>query len=153
MKNFNLYFNKLLEFSKVCNVSVYLENGVSLKEKDSSIELGEFDPRGRVISLNSKNPEPVQIATFLHELGHFYDHMKDPKFSNSKKLNKAYSSYIREKPVTAEEKKKIIECERRAWFYGKVIAKILNIPLGKWYDKERSCGMGFYRSIPVKDSQ
>ena len=108
MKNFNLYFNKLLEFSKVCNVSVYLENGVSLKEKDSSIELGEFDPRGRVISLNSKNPEPVQIATFLHELGHFYDHMKDPKFSNiSMKLGGRYFFYLNNSSIYAKDTNQI----------------------------------------------
>lgn len=151
MKNFNLYFNKLLEFSKVCNVSVFLENGVSLKETDSSIELGEFDPRRRTISLNSGISERAQIATFLHELGHFYDHIKDPKFSNSKKLIRAYSCYISEIPVSAEDKRRIIECERRAWNYGRVIAKILKIPTGRWYEKERKEGMSFYRSIPVKD--
>lgn len=150
MKNYNLYFNKLLEFAKVCNVSVYLENGGSLKEDDSYVDLGQFDPRRKIISLNSRNPESAQIATFLHELGHFYDHMKDPKFSNSRKLNKAYIDSSSQKPITLQEKKRLIECERRAWNYGKVIAKILGIPLGKWFKKERSGGMSFYRSIPIK---
>lgn len=156
MKNYPHYFNKLFEFARVCNVSVYVENSGkdhSLNETDDVIDLGEFDPRRRTISLNSKVPQTTQIAVFLHELGHFLDHMKDPKFSQSKKLLRGYSKYIFSKPVTTEEKKRIIECERRAWSNGIVIAKLLGIPLGRWYKKERFEGMAFYRSIPVKEDK
>jgi hypothetical protein len=155
MKNYEAYFNKLLDFARVCNLRVYMERSgknYSLKETDEAIDLGEFDPRKRTVSINSNIPPSTQIAVFLHELGHFYDHMKDPKFAQSKKLLRGYTKYIYSEPVTPEEKKRIVECERRAWANGAVIAKLLGIPLGRWYKKERTDGMAFYRSIPVKES-
>ena len=122
----------------------------SLKETDDSIDLGEFDPRKKTVSINSNIPPSTQIAVFLHELGHFYDYMKDPKFSKGKKLLRGYTKFIYSEPVTYEEKKRIVECERRAWKNGEMIAKLLGIPLGVWYYSERKQGMSFYRSIPVK---
>ena len=153
MKNFELYYNKLLDFSRLCGVSVYLffdESGESSKYHNDLVDLGEFDPVKRSISVNANMPKSSQIAVFLHELGHFYDHMADPRRYASKKLIGAYSSYLLEKPISPKNLKIVVDCEKRAWHHGKAIARVLKIPLGRWYEKERQLGLSVFDSIPSK---
>jgi uncharacterized protein with von Willebrand factor type A (vWA) domain len=86
--------------------------------------------------------DSTEIATLLHELGHqFDDALKDPK--KRKKYDKAYPAFYKGQ-ASEKQKKLVLECEKRAWEYGKAIAKKLRIKLGKWYEHEKEQALKEY---------
>ena len=145
LKNYQKYLNKLLDQSAMWEVTVY---SASLKAA-----LGEYVSGKRVINLDENMDESEEIAVLLHELGHFMDDMEYPKLNSEKILLAAYGDiYAKEENVVLSRKARdlVVECERRAWEKGRVVAKKLKIPLGSWYDKEELAGISEYLSIKLK---
>jgi hypothetical protein len=129
------YYDKLVLYIAACELT--------LERREVGGD-GEYIPNRRVIALDIDLDESSEIAILLHELAHsFDDALANPK--TLKKLDKAYSAMFKNE---ANEKQAalILECEKRAWTYGRAIAKKLRIPLGAWYDKEEKSGLEGYVS-------
>lgn len=103
---------------------------------------GAYVPSRRLIRVDPELSEAATIAVLLHELGHVLDDtlMSKKRF---REVERAYKNL--DTPRYKKHKKAILRTERRAWEYGRVIAKILGIPLGKWYDKARDCRIKAYK--------
>lgn len=146
LKNYHKYLNILLDYAKLCKVTIWTK---SLKNEYT----GEFVPSGRFINLSDDLDDSEEIATILHELGHFYDQQADEDFNNNFQLNRAYNRMHRlgdKATFTKKEKQMILECEARAWNHGRVIAKKFKIPLGSWYDAEELAGLSEYQSLKIR---
>ena len=146
LRNYQKYLNKLLDQSAMWEVTVY---SAALKSN-----LGEYVSGKRVINLEETMDQSEEIAVLLHELGHFLDDMEDPGFNNGKILLAAYGVInVKEENAVLSRKAKalVIECERRAWAKGRVLAKKLKIPLGSWYDVEELAGIAEYSAIKLKN--
>ncbi len=141
LKNYKIYFNKLLKYADMCGVKVYHD-----KLEDSD---GEYNPNNRSISLLSNGGEALEIAVFLHELGHFYDQMLDPKFNFSVTLNDAYKKISENKKLTKRQRVAILKCEKNAWSHGEAIANKLGIKLGKWFYAEKDRSMKIYEELSL----
>jgi hypothetical protein len=96
---------------------------------------GAYVPSRRIIRVDPELSEASTIAVLLHELGHVLDDttIKKAKF---REVERAYTR-LHKAPhrLSPVHSKTIIRTERRAWEYGRVVAKILGIPIGRWYDK------------------
>jgi hypothetical protein len=128
------YMQKLEIFAEASRIEVVWE-----KEPDG----GAWIPTRRMIRIDPHLSDAVEVATFLHELGH----SEDDSFLCAKawrRLDRAYRAlkHEREKPRHARI---ILECEERAWRLGRAIAKRLKIPLGKWFDEEEQSSLAMYR--------
>ena len=137
LKKYNKYLNKLIDYAVVCDVKVIYKN---IPQDE-----GSFSYSDRTIELDENLSESNEIATFLHELGHFIDDALHPKFTRSKKAEAAYYSYNCAVPLTKPQRKVILDQERRAWEGGEGLARQLKIKLGKWYYKEMKEGLNAYR--------
>ncbi len=144
LKNYNKYLKLLLEYAKLCRVEVY----------ENELEDADGDYYKRVINLDKKLSQSSEIAVLLHELGHFLDEMVNPVLNERPELNRAYEIFndpLFMGEMTYKQRKALIACEKRAWVYGKVIAKKLKIKLGSWYDKEMRAGMSCYKAVKVRE--
>ena len=134
LKKFDEYYQKLEHYCEASEIEI------QYKEHDND---GSWVPSRRKIILDRDLDESTAVATLLHELGHTTDdYLKDPK--QEKKYNKAYKAFYNN---TANEKQKklVVECEERAWVYGRGIARKLRIPLGKWFDTEEAEALRSYK--------
>ncbi len=84
------------------------------------------------------------LISLLHELGHVYDREHHtPK--DIPKFNKAYPTIYNSNPPKSIVKYALM-FERRAWRYGKDIAKRLGITLSSEYDKQAKLCIQDYRN-------
>lgn len=99
---------------------------------------GSFSPAHKKIRIDPDLGPSDEVATILHELGHAVDDMLiDDKVYAL--LDQAYSLVYEDK-VSKKQQALVMNCEKRAWQYGRSIAKQLKIRLGKWYTSvEREC--------------
>jgi hypothetical protein len=133
------YLQKLEHYAEASAVEIVR------KEYDSD---GAYIPQYRTIILDKDLEESSEIAVLLHELGH----QLDDAFQNKtieKNLDRAYKAAYNKTPTEAQLQL-VVDCEARAWECGRAIAKKLRIKLGKWYDKEVTSAMDFYRSIKTR---
>ncbi len=102
---------------------------------------GVFFPSRRLIRIDPGLSESKTVAALLHELGHVLD---DTIVSSKKfrQMEKAYAgAYSKQSKKQAEV---VYRTELRAWEYGRVVAKILGIKVGKWYNAyRRECLKGY----------
>lgn len=85
----------------------------------------------RIIKYNCDLSEAETISSILHELGHIMDEFS-LKPTKRYRLIAAYNKVYTSK-VTKAQKEIVILAEKKAWANGRVIAKLLGIPLGRWY--------------------
>jgi hypothetical protein len=112
-------------------------SGIKVIYKDLDT-YGTYVHDRRELTLCKDMDESTEISALLHELGHADDEVLTNKSLN-RMVNKAYPRVYRGK-ATKKQKKLVLECEKRAWKFGRGLAKKLRIPLGKWYDdQEREC--------------
>lgn len=134
LKNFDQYFQKLEHYCQASEIEI------QYKEHDND---GSWVPSRRRIILDRDLDESTAVSTLLHELGHTTDdYLKDPK--QEKKYDKAYKAFY-DSTASEKQKKLVIECEERAWMYGRGIAKKLRIPLGKWFNVEEKQALESYK--------
>lgn len=122
MKNFKTYLKKILHYAKAIRVKVSFI--------DNYIDDGVYMSHGRKIVLDGTLEDKELIAILLHELGHELDASLRPPVD--KKIDNAYVKVYKNK-ATRNQINLVLKTERRAWSYGKVIAKKLGIPLNLWY--------------------
>ena len=125
LRNYNIYYNKILDYCKVIDVTVYFK-----KELNNAM----FITKGRKIYIDPNFNESEIIACLLHELGHFIDDTLNNK-QFDKLYEKAYKKMDKDRALTKKEFNCILMCEANAWTHGEVIAKKLKIPVGRWYYK------------------
>ena len=127
LKYYTKYLKLLHLYAKAIRIKV-----VYTSKEDSD---GTYLPTLREIRLDPDLSESTMIAALLHELGHVLDCtlLRGKTF---RQMEKAYTRIYTRK-YTKRQKQIVLKAERRAWGYGKVIAKILGIRLGKWYDDYR----------------
>lgn len=122
LPKYHEYIRRLELFSKALGVKV------EYAPEDGE---GSFSPATRKIRIDPELSEAEEIATFLHELGHAVDDMLiDDKVYAL--IDKAYT-IVYDKKVSKKQQALVVNCEKRAWQYGRSIAKQLKIRLGKWY--------------------
>lgn len=129
LPNYHKYWERLNNFANTLGIKIeYAEN-------DSE---GSFSQAHRKIRVDVGLCEAEDIATILHELGHAMDTLLVTP-TISKHIEKAYEVVYNRKP-TRRQQSLVMGCEKRAWLYGRSIAKQLKIRLGKWYFQfERDC--------------
>lgn len=134
LKNYGQYLQKIKNYAKALNIKV------EWREEE---ENGAYIPTRRAIVLDPDMTDSETIAVFLHELGHATEFAAyTPKID--KFTDKAYSA----KRPTRRQQRRIMDCERTAWNYGRVIAKKLRIRLGKWYDEHERDALNSYKTKP-----
>lgn len=134
LKNYAVYLQKLLLYSEAMGLRVFSKTDPGD---------GSFDHNNNSITIDPDLAESSEIATLLHELGHAFDyHLLNDKISP--KIWAAYDKVYSE-AHNDTELQTVIDAEIRAWENGKVIAKRLKIPLGKWYAYERKTALTNYR--------
>lgn len=141
--DFNLYYNKIIDYAKLCSVTILHVETLTDKTEKNGVFLGDY----RTINISGQMGEAELICTLLHELGHFEDdcnHKEDPA------VVIAYDKLYKDKKLTPIQKNKILLSEKRAWDYGRGIAKKLNIPLGSWYNKSEKKALATYRAVRPK---
>lgn len=134
LKNYEEYRNKILFYAKAM--------GIKMEFKDVDCG-GQYMPSRRRIQIDKDLTQVEEIGVMLHELGHALDDhlIAIPGFTS---IDRAYRA-VYNKKYSPNQLRIVVECEKRAWKYGKVIAKMLNIRLGKWYDKCTRAAVADYR--------
>lgn len=132
LKNYLKYLKKIEDFAKGSHIRIFWKESA----EDS------FQHRGAFIIVDSTLSEADEIATLLHELGHGIDASFILK--ESEKLFWAYTN-VYEETGTTKQSKLVYEAEKRAWDNGRLIAKRLKIPLGKWYSKAEKESLKSYK--------
>lgn len=132
LKYYDEYLARLKKYTKASGIKLWLD------DMESS-----YSPAARRLRLDTDLEQTHVIASFLHELGHSLDDSLAARSSRS--LDKAYTAIYKEKH-TPKQMDLVIECEKRAWEYGRKIAKILKIRLGKWYDDYQKECLAAYRT-------
>jgi len=129
LKRYQDYKSRLKFYARAVNIKI-----TYITAEDESAYL----PTQRKICLERDLPESVEIAVLLHELGHSLDDALVNK-TTMNEINAAYHAVYSDK-ANKIHKYTVIETEKRAWQFGKVIARICRIPIGNWYYKaKRSC--------------
>lgn len=136
LKNYELYVKNIRLFCK----SIRLRLQFSAADGD-----GAYLPARRIIRVDPELSESETIAVLLHELGHVLDDTMLNK-ARFRDVTRAYTNLNQERPLTSVQRRTIIRTEERAWEYGRVVAKILGIPLGRWYDKKMAYCLKAYKS-------
>lgn len=133
LKNYRLYVKAIQLYAK----AIHIKLEFSAYDGD-----GAYVPSKRLIRVDPELSEAPTVAVLLHELGHALDDtlMSKKRF---REVDRAYRNV--DTPRYKKHKKAILRTERRAWEYGKIIAKILGISLGKWYDNARDLRLKAYK--------
>ena len=134
LKNYEKYLSKIEFYAKAI--------GIKIEYAEEPSE-GAYIPARHKVRIDTDLSESSEIATLLHELGH---EMDDTLTVPVYKLERAYEATYKDKPTKAQLKL-VLECERKAWYYGKVIAAKLKIKLGKWYDECEKNAIAGYKGI------
>lgn len=135
LKRYDDYLDKLKLYAEACEITI------EYKSVDGD---GVYVPSRRKIVLDPDLPESTEIATLLHEIGHSMDDTLINK-RTEKVMDRAYKAFY-DQSASKKQVEKVVECEKRAWIYGRSIAKKLRIPLGKWYDYEEKSALEGYVS-------
>ena len=124
---FTKYLLKLIAYANLQGVKVQFKEGVEDK----------FIPsRGLILidgDIEDYNEE--LIVALLHELGHVYDD-KHQTVKDQKRCNKTYPRIYSKNPPKSVVKSALM-FERRAWKYGKAIAKELGVTISKLYEEQQ----------------
>lgn len=136
LKHFDAHKRKLKRYAKAI--------GIKLKYRKLDTE-GVYGWKSRSIWIDVDLENSEEISALLHELGHAMDDDLT-NFKSMFKLNRAYDA-IYSPGYTQHQLELVLACEKRAWKYGKIIAKMLKIPLGKWYTSFARESLQSYRSI------
>lgn len=130
LKNFDDYRDVLKRYAKAAGILVrYRKTGPE----------AVYQPAERIVTLSPNLPESTEIAVFLHELGHAMDEMPDAETWN------AYQA-LYGRTASPSHRRIVLKYERRAWKFGRVLAKRLKIPLGKWFDEEEQESLASYQN-------
>lgn len=138
LKNYNTYIDKLNAYASGNNIKVIY------REEDSD---GLYIPTRRTVVIDQDLDPTVEIAVFLHELGHSIDQhlICDPNTELSNKVEKAYRAIYKGK-YTRKQLNIVLTREKEAWTCGEFIAKQLKIRLGKWYFDIRDSYLSSYKT-------
>lgn len=136
LKNYEIYKAKLMVFAKLLRVRVvYIDRGVE----------GSWSVANRRINIDEGLDESTEIATLLHELGHcLHDAFTNSSPRTQNAINTAYSDFYNEMH-RKYQKDIVLKSEKMAWDNGRMIANVLSIRLGKWYDREEEVCLRDYR--------
>lgn len=136
LKHTEAYFKRLHTFASAMGIIVISDIDVDGE--------GQWIPTRNKIKIDQDLADSQLIATFLHELGHALDDItfNDPK--HEERLGKAYYA-VYQNTAKKTQTKLVVECEKRAWQKGRIIAKKLRIKLGKWYDEEEADCLAAYK--------
>lgn len=118
--------------------------GITVTYDDSDGE-GAYVPSRNKIKLDPDMSEAREIAVFLHELGHVLDDTTID-YSPTGELDAAYRA-IYTKRYSKKQHAIVLRCEKRAWKYGRALAKKLKIRLGKWYDTVEKENLHTYKTF------
>lgn len=136
LKNFDSYLQKLEHYIKASKLKLSYSETIACG--------GLFLPSKREIVVETDLTDSDTIATILHELGH----SEDDSFHTQgveRLIDNAYAALEKETPTSAQ-KQIVMDCERRAWKFGRAIAKRLQIDLGKWYSESKRHALKSYGS-------
>lgn len=142
MKKYELYLSRLVNFAKA--------SGISITWKRLDSHEAYYSPGSNSIVIDDELEEEQEIAFLLHELGHAMDEYRVDRL-NQDDISDAYTAWY-EGRDTKSQKKKVVKEEKTAWRIGRIIAKNLKIPLGKWYTRESKEGLSVYRAGIKKSS-
>lgn len=139
LKNYKKYMKDLTKYADAINVTITY--------KDYP-DQGVYNPRGRSITIDSNMSEADEISTILHELGHCID-MDFMSKKEEKVFDRAYGR-IYTTNYTKSDYKEVLRREKKAWHVGRIIAKILRIPLGAWYTEGQDEALASYKTLAKK---
>lgn len=135
LKNYSKYMVSLHRYARAAKIRIRFEDG--------DFGGGEYDVHTRIIRIDPEEPPAIRVAVLLHELGHAFDEVIMDRAYN-KSLARAYNKFYKESH-TEYQKSLVLQCELRAWKYGRGLAKLLKIPLGRWYYECKNNSIRSYR--------
>jgi len=136
VKNYDIYLSRLINFAKALGIKMTWKPDIGCD--------GLYDPISHQVEIDNELDNDEEIATILHELGHAMDEYRVERLDQPRRM-KAYTAWYDGKD-TKLQRKLVIEEEIIAWKIGRLIAKQLKIPLGKWYDYNQKAGLAVYRA-------
>lgn len=143
LKNYNIYMRKIRRFASMCNVDIEFKSNVD--------GFGEYSPHQRKVVVDRSLSRCERITTILHELGHFMDDSKNPDRWNNNHHYYGYDKIENSiKEMSMNQKVVVWECELEAWRNARSLAKMIQIPLGKWFDRDEISSLNSYRGIKIK---
>lgn len=133
LKHYTRYVNSLHKFAYMLGIKIVYEGD----------EDGVYVPSRNLIRISPDLSQTEEVASLIHELGHVIDFLFMPRNINTEL---AYSKIYKYK-VSKNEIKLVVKSEKLAWNLGRIIARILGIPLGKWYTlQEKESIKGYKKS-------
>lgn len=134
LKHYERYRTLLQVFAKACRLRIRYSH----TREDS------FVPTRNRVNIEKGQEESEEIAVILHELGHFLDYTTAPEKWTTE-LDKAYRMAYADKRMSPRNRRMVLACERRAWKYGRRLARQLKISLGRWYDEHEDACLKSYK--------
>lgn len=132
LKHYSQYLKRLRLFAKAMNIKIEYQDDLDAE--------GEWLPSVRLIKIASTTSESEEIAATLHEIGHSMDDLFSTSFTSENRTFKAYYRFYNNNKISKNQRKLILDCEKKAWRNGRDIARRLKIRLGKWFnDIEQEC--------------
>lgn len=138
LKHYEKYVKTIRSYARGMQIKVILEEG----------DNGASSPTRKYIKVGVDQSETGVIATLLHELGHMHDFTLVRRRSVNALMK--YHDLLDKGKIRQVQLRRIVKGEERAWAYGKIIAKMLGIPIGKWYDEHARDAIRTYRNHYAK---
>ena len=143
IETYKTYLRKIRSFARLCQVEIEF-----VPKYD---EGGEYNPDKRKVVIDNRLTRAEKISTLLHEFGHFMDDSSTNRFSNRHHFY-GYDKLEKEiKQMTHNQKLYVWESELAAWQNAQALAKMIKIPLGKWFFRDQTSSLNSYRGIKIKE--
>ena len=142
LKNFPIYLEKIKKWCKA--------SGVHIRSKKSLPCEGVYYPHNKTIAYSEELSESEIISCLLHEIGHLLDDYTNKDKYSHIHFVQGIDNIQAVKRLTKRQKKKVVDTEVSAWKNAEALAKILKIPLGKWYYKDKKEALKSYTDIEVR---
>lgn len=114
-KTYINYFNKIVDFAKLTNISIYIG------------DTDELVFENKTITISNGQDYENELCSLLHEIGHFINYIHNDKLYKKRCL---YNTLILSNHnLTRKEKAELLRMELRAWHYAKTISQLLKIKL------------------------
>jgi hypothetical protein len=132
LKHYDKYMDALDAYAKASKIKV-------IYQLDDFFDGGMYVSTTRTIYLEPDLADSIEVAAFLHELGHALESSSPAPPKEQHTLYQAYEAVYAER-ASLFQRVKVLQCEKKAWEFGETIAKLLRIPLGKWFfDYKKEC--------------
>lgn len=136
MRDLKHYDKSLKKLERLINALQY-----KLVHDPKDDDAGVYIPSKRKILLSTELSNSEELAICLHELGHCIYFLVTSE-EDLDEMERIYDTFHKD---ATKGKKAVLRYETAAWDIGEKLAKVLRIPLGKWYYEVKDECLQTYR--------